>query len=59
MRDISAAKAAEKRLAERPEALRASEERYRTVFQTSPDAVSSTASAMRNTSTAIRAFLDI
>ena len=38
-RDISAAKAAEERLATAQEALRASEERYRTVFQTSPDLV--------------------
>ena len=38
-RDTSDAKAAEERLASAQEALRASEERYRTVFQTSPDLV--------------------
>src|SRR5271157_3343292 len=38
-RDTSAAKEAEERLASAQEALRASEERYRTVFQTSPDLV--------------------
>ena len=39
MRDISAAKEAEQRLADATEALRASEERYRTAFQTSLDAI--------------------
>jgi len=37
--DISAAKAAEERLTAATEALRVSEERYRTAFDTSPDAV--------------------
>ena len=37
--DISQAKIAEEQLAVAAEALRASEERYRTIFQTSPDAV--------------------
>jgi diguanylate cyclase (GGDEF)-like protein/PAS domain S-box-containing protein len=39
VRDISTAKEAEQRLAAAAEALRATEERYRTVFQTSPDLV--------------------
>jgi diguanylate cyclase (GGDEF)-like protein/PAS domain S-box-containing protein len=39
MRDISAAKAAEEGLAKAQVAVRASEERYRLVFQTSPDFV--------------------
>ncbi len=39
VRDISAAKAANERLAAAAEALRLSEERYRTIFQTSLDAV--------------------
>jgi diguanylate cyclase (GGDEF)-like protein/PAS domain S-box-containing protein len=38
-RDVSEAKAAEARLAAAAEALRASEERYRTVFQTSHDCI--------------------
>lgn len=39
MRDISAAKAAEERLATAQRALKASEERYRTAFQTSLDSI--------------------
>jgi diguanylate cyclase (GGDEF)-like protein/PAS domain S-box-containing protein len=39
-KDISAAKAAEERLAAATKALRLSEERYRTVFQTSADSIS-------------------
>jgi diguanylate cyclase (GGDEF)-like protein/PAS domain S-box-containing protein len=39
VRNVTEAKAAEERLAAAQEALKASEERYRTVFQTSPDFV--------------------
>jgi diguanylate cyclase (GGDEF)-like protein/PAS domain S-box-containing protein len=42
VRDITAAKAAEERLAAAQEALRASEEHYRTAFQTSHDGISIT-----------------
>jgi diguanylate cyclase (GGDEF)-like protein/PAS domain S-box-containing protein len=57
-RDISAAKAAEKRLAEAAEALRTSEERYHTIFLTSPDAVMLTRLSDGVIIDANQAFLD-
>lgn len=57
--DISAAKAAEERLAEAAEALRVSEERYRKIFQTSVDPVVITRLADGAIIDANRAFVEL
>jgi len=58
-RDVSAAKAAEQRLAEAAEALRVSEQRYRTVFQTSLDAITISRTDTEEYIDVNQAFLDI
>jgi diguanylate cyclase (GGDEF)-like protein/PAS domain S-box-containing protein len=58
-RDISAAKAAEQLLTQAAEALRVSEERYRTVFQTSLDPILINRTSDRRFIDVNQAFLDV
>jgi diguanylate cyclase (GGDEF)-like protein/PAS domain S-box-containing protein len=58
-RDISAAKAAEQLLSQAAEALRVSEERYRTVFQTSLDPILINRTSDRRFIDVNQAFLDV
>jgi len=58
-RDVSAAKAAEQRLAQASQALRVSEERYRKVFQTSLDSILINRASDRRFIDVNRAFLDV
>ena len=58
-RDISAAKAAEQLLTQAAEALRVSEERYRTVFQTSLDAILINRTSDRRFIDVNQAFLNV
>jgi len=58
-RDISAAKAAEERIADAAEALRVSEERYLTVFQTSLDAITISRVDTEEYVDVNQAFLDV